>query len=76
MSPRILYEKFTGLDVVLLGFVTITCTVPADCAGATAVNCVLLTNVTELAGNVPNLTVAPLWKPVPTMLLQGQALRM
>jgi hypothetical protein len=56
------------LPLCVSGFVTTTLTaVPADPAGATAVRLVALLKVTPVAAVAPNLTVAPLWNPVPVI---------
>jgi hypothetical protein len=44
---------------------TVRSTVPAACAGATAVNCVSLSMVKLLAGRPPKSTPVALRKPVP-----------
>jgi len=50
------------------GFVTITVTAPAECAGVVAVIDVLLTTTTVVAAVPPNVTVAPLAKFVPVIV--------
>ena len=48
--------------------VTLTSNAPAACFGVTAVNFAAETNVTDVAGTVPNITVAPLRKLLPAMV--------
>src|SRR5581483_11872069 len=48
--------------------VTLTLTTAALCAGATAVSLVAVTNVTDVAATVPNLTEAPDKKLVPLIV--------
>ena len=50
------------------GFVTVTVTVPAACAGAVQVMLVLPFTVTPIADVVSNFTVAPLAKFAPVMV--------
>ena len=47
------------------GFVTVTVTAPAACTGAVAVMLELLLNVTPIADDAPNFTVAPFAKFAP-----------
>lgn len=48
---------------------TTTSTVPAFPLGLVAVNCVLLAKVTELVATPPKVTVAPLWKLEPLIVV-------
>ena len=50
------------------GFVTVTVTAPAACAGVVAVIWVPLTTTTFVAAVPPNVTVAPLTKLVPVIV--------
>jgi hypothetical protein len=50
------------------GLVTMIPTVPALSAGVTALICVELLTVTEVATTLPNATVAPAWKPMPVIV--------
>ena len=51
------------------GFFTVRLTVaPADPGGVVAMICVELVTVTEAAGVVPNVTVAPAWKFAPPIV--------
>jgi hypothetical protein len=50
------------------GFVTTIETVPAPSAGVTALICVVLLTVTDVAATLPNTTVASAWKPVPVIV--------
>lgn len=50
------------------GFVTVTVTAPAACAGVVAVMLVLLTTTTLVAAVPPNVTVAPAAKLVPVIV--------
>ena len=47
---------------------TTTLTAPADCAGAVAVTCVVLTMFTFVATAVPNWTIAPVAKLAPVIV--------
>ena len=51
------------------GLVTATATAPAACAGVVAVMLVLLTTTTLVAAVPPNVTVAPVTKFVPAMVI-------
>jgi hypothetical protein len=55
--------------------VTVTCTLPADSAGVTAMIELSLLNVTEVAAVVPNLTVESEVNPVPVMVTESPPLR-
>jgi hypothetical protein len=48
--------------------VTVTVAAPAACAGVVAVIVVAFTTVTPVAAVPPNVTVAPLTKPVPLIV--------
>src|SRR5207244_3030420 len=51
------------------GLVTWTVTSPLACAGVVAVICVVLVTVMPVAAVPPTLTVAPLWKFAPVMVM-------
>src|SRR2546423_15493546 len=57
-----------SVPLLLSGFVTVTLTVPAACAGVLAVMLVALTRTTFVAATPPIVTAAPLWKPGPVMV--------
>src|SRR5439155_924687 len=56
------------LPLCVSGFVTVTVTAPAACAGVVAVICVPLTTTTLVAAVPPNVTVAPETKFVPVIV--------
>jgi hypothetical protein len=62
-------KAFARVALWLLGLVTTTVTAPAACAGALAVMVVLLTTVTVVAAVPPKLTVAPLAKFAPEIVI-------
>src|SRR5712691_10696068 len=58
-----------SVAVVVSGLVTVTLHVPAACAAVVAVIVVLLTRTTPVAAVPPMLTVAPLRKPLPVIVI-------
>ncbi len=58
----------TSVADVESGFVTTTSTAPAACRGVVAVIWNWLTTTMLVAGEPPNVTVAPLWKRTPEMV--------
>ncbi len=58
------------VDDVPPGVVTVTCTVPTEPAGLTAVSEVLLVYVTEVLALAPKVTDEPEVKPVPVMVTE------
>src|SRR4051794_26300392 len=57
-----------SVPLLVLGFVTVTLTLPEACAGVFAVMLVALTTTTFVAALPPIVTEAPFWKPVPAMV--------
>jgi len=70
MGPETYVNPLVNVPVWLSGFLTTTFTAPADRAGVTAVSCVALTKVTEVAAVAPKVTVAPSWKFVPVIVTE------
>ena len=59
-------NAFASVALSPSGFVTVTPTIPAACAGASALITSALLRVTPVAAVSPNCTAAPVTKPAPT----------
>jgi hypothetical protein len=65
----LLYEyEFVSVPNCASSLVTVTLTSPASCGGVVAVIVVEFTTATLVAGTLPNATVTPVLKPVPTIV--------